>query len=56
MNFVCKLNENNYMQKCANQFEPVTFGYDEVCLRFYTGTKPFNEAEVGFKLIFMLNL
>lgn len=49
MNFVCKLNENNYMKKCANKYEPVTFGYDEVCLRFVTNTKPFTEAEVSFQ-------
>ena len=39
------------MKKCANKYEPVTFGYDEVCLRFVTNTKPFTEAEVSFFLL-----
>ena len=45
MDFVCKLNENNYLPKCRNDFDPVMMGYDEVCLRMYTGKKPFTEAE-----------
>ena len=45
MDFVCKLDENNYLPKCRNDFEPVMMGYDEVCLRMYTSKKPFTEAE-----------
>ena len=45
MDFVCKLDENNFLPKCRNDFEPVMMGYDEVCLRMYTSKKPFTEAE-----------
>ena len=45
LSFVCKINEDDVVRVCPTGYDEVSFGYNKKCLKLYTSTRPWIEAE-----------